>query len=80
MWVAEVDRGVEGELDLVPVGHFAAAVPGDGAAQMGRQLAHRLDHRGRYRGCGVITGQVQQQCETGAALYQGANGAARTHD
>ncbi len=56
-----------------PLGHLAAAVPGDRAAQVFGQLAHRVDHRGGHGVSGVIARQVQQHGESGAALNQRAD-------
>ena len=70
--VAEVDRGGEFEVDAPPLGHFAAVVPGDGAAQVFGQLAHCVDHRGGHGVGGVVAGQVQQH-QSGSAFDQSAD-------
>lgn len=73
VWVAEVERRVERGLYPGVVGEFRAAVPGDRPAQVVREVAHLLEHRGGDSPGAVVPGEMEEDREPGRALHERAD-------
>jgi hypothetical protein len=72
--VAEMDRDVRGEGELVAASHLDALVPGQGLFHVGRQGLHGLRQGVADQLGATAVWEVDEQDVAGAVLDQGADG------